>query len=83
MLADFDADNDQWALIMEDVATFAVQKLHENELTLDEVMQMVPGLVDVAVAWGGAATRDPRALSSKSWVLTTGHRTTTWRCIER
>ena len=42
VLADFDADNDQWALVMEDVATFAVQKLHENELTLDEVMQMVP-----------------------------------------
>jgi len=53
VLADFDADNDQWALVMEDVATFAVQKLHENELTLDEVMQMVPGLVDVAVAWEG------------------------------
>ena len=53
VLADFDADNDQWALVMEDVATFADQKLHENELTLDEVLQVVPGLVDAAVAWEG------------------------------
>lgn len=53
VLADFDADDDRWALVMEDVATFADQKLHESELTLDEVMQMIPGLVDVAVAWEG------------------------------
>lgn len=53
LLADFDADDDRWALVMEDAATFAEQKVHENELTLDEVLCMVPALVDTAVAWEG------------------------------
>ena len=53
-LAAFDAENDLWALVMEDAGTYAQQKVHEAELTFDEVMRMVPGLVDVAVAWEGA-----------------------------
>jgi hypothetical protein len=53
-LAAFDAEQDRWALIMEDACVYADQKLHESELTFDEVMRMIPGLVDVAVAWEGA-----------------------------
>ena len=53
LLADFDVAQDRWALVMEDAATFAEQKVHENELTLDEVLQMLPALVDTAVAWEG------------------------------
>jgi hypothetical protein len=53
-LAAFDAENDLWALVMEDACVYADQKLHEAKLTFDETMQMIPGLVDVAVAWEGA-----------------------------
>lgn len=52
-LADFDAASDRWALIMEDADTFAEHKVHEHELSLDEVLKMIPRLVDVAVAWEG------------------------------
>ena len=52
-LADFDTTNNRWGLIMEDVDQYAEQKVHESELTLDEVLQMIPGLVDCAVAWEG------------------------------
>ena len=53
LLADFDAENDRWALVMQDVEAFAEHKTHENELNLDEVLRMIPGLVDMAVAWEG------------------------------
>lgn len=53
-LATFDAENDLWALVMEDACAFADHKVHEAELSFDEVMRMIPGLVDVAVAWEGA-----------------------------
>jgi hypothetical protein len=53
-LAAFDAQNDLWALVMEDAGTYAQQKVHEDELTFDETMRMIPGLVDVAIAWEGA-----------------------------
>jgi hypothetical protein len=53
LLADFDAENDRWALVMEDASTFSEQKVHENELTLDEVLRMIPALVDTAVSWEG------------------------------
>ncbi|MFT7244538.1 MAG: hypothetical protein ACI82A_001895 [Candidatus Azotimanducaceae bacterium] len=53
ILADYDVANNRFGLIMEDVSVFAEQKVHESELTFDEVMQMVPGLVDAAVAWEG------------------------------
>jgi hypothetical protein len=52
-LAAYDAPNDLWALVMEDADCFAEHKVHEAELTFDEVMGMIPGLVDVAVAWEG------------------------------
>ena len=52
-LAAFDEAEDRWALVMEDADSFAKHKVHETELTLDEVMKMLPGLVDVAVAWEG------------------------------
>jgi hypothetical protein len=52
-LADFDADSDRWALLMDDATAFAEQKLHEAEMGLDEVMRMVPKLVEIAVAWEG------------------------------
>jgi hypothetical protein len=53
LLADFDVADDRWALVMEDAATFAEQKVHEQELTLDEVLQMIPAMVDMAVSWEG------------------------------
>ena len=53
LLAAFDAPNDRWALVMEDADTFAEHKVHEHELTVNELMRMVPKLVDVAVAWEG------------------------------
>ncbi|ANY19858.1 hypothetical protein A6F68_01341 [Tsuneonella dongtanensis] len=59
-LAAFDAERDRWALVMEDACAYADQKLHESELTFDETMRMIPGLVDVAVAWEGADS-DERA----------------------
>lgn len=55
-LAAFDEDDDRWALIMEDADSFGDHKVHETELTMDEVMKMLPGLVDVAVAWEGCDT---------------------------
>lgn len=60
-LADFDADNDLWALVMEDAGVYADQKVHESELPFDETMRMIPGLVDVAVAWEGADHGDKAA----------------------
>jgi hypothetical protein len=53
-LAAFDLPGNRWALVMEDADSFAEHKVHENEMTLDEVMGMIPKLVDVAVAWEGA-----------------------------
>lgn len=53
-LAAFDAENDLWALVMEDACAYADHKVHESELSFEEVMRMIPGLVDVAVAWEGA-----------------------------
>ncbi len=57
-LATFDVPNDRWALVMEDAETFAKHKVHEQELRLDEVMMMIPKLVDVAVAWEGCHEGD-------------------------
>jgi hypothetical protein len=51
LLADYNQEADLWALVMEDACTFGEQKLHENELNEEEVMRMIPGLVDIAVAW--------------------------------
>jgi hypothetical protein len=53
-LAAYDAVENRFALIMEDANAYAEHKAHERELTFDEVMRMIPGLVDVAVAWEGA-----------------------------
>lgn len=52
-LADFDLAANRWALVMDDANAFSEQKLHENEMTLDEVMRMLPRLVDLAVTWEG------------------------------
>ena len=52
-LADFDARSDRWAIIMDDANKFGEQKLHEDEMTFDEVMHMIPKLVETAVAWEG------------------------------
>lgn len=60
-LAAFDAENDLWALVMEDACAYADHKVHEAELTFDETMRMIPGLVDVAVAWEGADQGDKAA----------------------
>ena len=55
-LADYDVSAERWALIMEDADGFAVHKSHEQEMTFDDVVRMVPSMVDVAVAWEGADT---------------------------
>ena len=52
-LAQFDDKSMRGVLVMEDADSFAHHKVHEQELTLDEVMRMIPGLVEVAVAWEG------------------------------
>ncbi len=57
-LAASDPLTDRFALVMEDANTFAEQKIHERELDLDEVMRMLPKLVDVAVAWEGCHEGD-------------------------
>jgi len=54
----FAADDDRWALGMEDANSFAEHKVHENELLLDDVMRMIPRLVDIAVAWEGCDAGD-------------------------
>ena len=57
-LAASDAPNDRWVLVLEDADTFAEHKVHEQEMNFDEVMRMIPKLVDVAVAWEGADSGD-------------------------
>lgn len=52
-LADFDAPSDRWALLMDDATAFGEQKLHEVEMGFDEVVHMIPKLVEIAVAWEG------------------------------
>ena len=52
-LAGHDPSNDRWALIMQDAESFAEHKVHENELAMDDVLRMIPRLVDIAVAWEG------------------------------
>src|SRR3954447_7938382 len=54
VLAAADAANRRWGLIMEDADTFAEHKVHEAEMDLDDVMRLIPGLVDVAVCWEGS-----------------------------
>jgi hypothetical protein len=81
-LAAFDAPNDRWALVMEDADSFAEHKVHENELTLDEVMRMIPGLVDVAVAWEGCDEGE-KARQLDDWGSSTGRRTRIWRYSRR
>ena len=55
-LAASDPVNDRWVLVMDDADTFATHKVHEKELNLGEVLKMIPGLVDMAVAWEGCDT---------------------------
>ena len=57
-LAAYDGLNDGWVLVMEDADTFAEHKVHEREMAVDEVERMIPGLVDVAVAWEGCHEGD-------------------------
>lgn len=56
---------------MEDADTFADHKVHEREMTIDELMRMVPKLVDMAVAWEGCDTgtkaRDLEDLGVDLW----------------
>jgi hypothetical protein len=52
-LAAFDEANDRWALVMEDADAFSTHKVHEDELTMEELLSMLPRMVDVAVAWEG------------------------------
>ena len=53
VLAAYDEDKNRWALVMEDADAFAEHKVHESELTMDEVQSMIPQLVDQAVHWEG------------------------------
>ena len=69
-LAAYDADNDLWVLVMEDASAYADHKVHEAELSFAEVMRMIPGLVDVAVAWEGA---DRGAKAAELEAIGVGH----------
>ena len=53
VLAEADPANSRWAMVMDDADAFAEHKAHESDMTLDDVMRMIPKLVDVAVAWEG------------------------------
>ena len=53
LLAACDEAKDCWVLVMEDADAFAEHKVHETELTLDEIRFMIPKLVDIAVYWEG------------------------------
>jgi hypothetical protein len=70
-LAAFDHADNRWALIMEDADSFAEHKVHENEMTLSEVMSMLPKMVEVAVAWegceGGEKAAQLEALGVDFW----------------
>ena len=52
-LGAYETESYHCALIMEDVETYAVHKVHEHEMTFQEVMLMIPRLVDMAVNWEG------------------------------
>jgi hypothetical protein len=52
VLAAYDG-TDGWALVMHDADAFAEHKVHERELGVDDLMRMVPRLVQVAVAREG------------------------------
>jgi Ecdysteroid kinase-like family len=71
-LAAFDRDRNGWVLVMEDVDTFGDHKVHELEMTFDDVERMIPGLVDVAVAWegcdGGDQARQLADIGVDLWV---------------
>ena len=60
ILAACDEERNRWALVMEDADAYAEHKVHETELTLDEVRTMLPRLVDLAVCWEGCH-EGPRA----------------------
>ena len=68
-LADFDAPSDSWALLMDDANVFADQKLHESEMTADEVMHMIPKLVEIAVKWEGCHEGEKSAPLDKLGVV--------------
>ncbi len=57
-LAACDPAEDRWALIMEDVDSFADHKVHEAELDLSGVLRMIPRMAKVAAAWEGCNTGD-------------------------
>jgi len=57
-LADFDGSTNRGALIMEDACTFGEQKVHEQEMGMDEVTRMVPRLVEIALEWEGCDRGD-------------------------
>ena len=52
------AEQSGWVLVMENVETFGEQKVHEKEMNFQEVERMIPGLVEVAVAWEGCDEGD-------------------------
>lgn len=52
-LAEYDMPNNRWILVMEDADTFAKHKTHEEELNTDDVIKMIPKMVDVAASWEG------------------------------
>jgi hypothetical protein len=68
-LAAYDLKANAWALIMDDAETFAVHKIHEQELTFDEVMRLIPRMVDTAVAWEGCDRGEKSAALDRIGVL--------------
>ena len=50
-LASYDVDENLYALVMEDATEIAEQKVHENELTLEETKRMLPKMAKLAAMY--------------------------------
>lgn len=52
-LAVYEEENDICTLVMEDAEAFSEHKVHEREMNFEDVMLLIPKLVDIAVEWEG------------------------------
>ena len=61
-LAAFDQANERYVLVMDDATRFADHKVHERQLSVDDVQRLIPRLVDIAIAWEGCDRGEKAAL---------------------
>lgn len=57
-LATYDADKDQWALVMRDIDSYGDHRVNENPINFNEMMGMIPQLTTIAAEF---ECRDPVA----------------------